>query len=89
MAGPSKKWAAVLRRDAVRCDPEKNRLGGRINTEFNRNSNDWQLIGVVADDVVERLTSRRVVWLRNHFSLPDDLAALVAEIHFVQQEGQP
>jgi hypothetical protein len=77
-----------LRREAVRCDPETNQLGGRINANFKPNSSDWQLIGGVADDIVERLTSRRVVWLRNHFSLPNDLATLVAEIHIGQRGGQ-
>lgn len=89
MSGPSNEGAVPLLRYAEGNDPKTNQLSGRINANFKPNPSDWQLIGGAADDVVERLTSRRVAWLRNHFSLPDDLAALVAEIHFGQQEGQP
>lgn len=91
MVGPlKKKGAASPLRDADGNAPRIiEQLAGRLNEDSNQNISDWQLIGGVADDVVQYLTSRRVVWLRSHFLLSNDLAALVAEIHFGQRGGQP
>lgn len=81
MKAPEMKGAAAQR--YAGGDPKFERLGGVLNRDDTKTPADFQTLGDLATDVVERL---RIARLRRQFGLDTGMATLLARVAFETTE---